>query len=273
MSEPKIHFTLRFLIIQNQDEDYGYNIIISSQYLQTMIRFMEPGEIPIFKLLNDKYNIYMSLFTYSDTIDKNIVLVSKELYSYIKYAIDKDGYITIGLTDIKTNEATSPVVIRPLDYKFLSLQEPLELLQNHIANKLRFLYPGQTFYMLGFNQETFDVHEYKFLIEKVNDEETFQIIKAYDTELNVDFNCKELLEKQSLPEQFQNNMHISINNEKEKCICAYTNILKIKKLCHIHKDLLTTEDNNTYENDDNDDDYDDDDEDTYDYDYEIDNNE
>ena len=238
MSQPHIHLYFELLVIQNDNEDYGYNITISSSHLKEIIKYMDFDKIPIFKLLTKKYNIYMSLKTYSDTIDKNVVLVSKELYSYIKYAINDNGAIRIGLINTKIYETENPITIRPLDYKFLTLQEPLELLQNHISNQLRFLYPGQKFYMLGFNQETFDVHEYKFLIEKVNEENTFQIIKAYDTELKVDFNCADLLNKKCLPECLQNNININIKNE-HTCICSYTNDIKVKKYCRKHRNLYT----------------------------------
>lgn len=179
----------------------GYNIKVPQKHLQAVLNTSTSmNDLAVFNVA--KSGVLVSIIDY--ICQDNVIYVSEEVFSLVKhYRTAKMGYITIERFCDYVNGST--VLLKPMSTKFLKVMDQVGLLQNHICHNIRLLYPKQEFSV--FAEE---LNEYiKFQVVMTNDTR-YRVILAIDTDLTVDFDCVELLERMKLPEPFRDTMSMFI---------------------------------------------------------------
>jgi hypothetical protein len=188
----------------------GFNIIIPDKYIQKIISTTNPGDITIFSI--EDTGILVSVLEYSTL---NNIYVSNEIYQLIKHKKTLN-YGLININRFTDFEKGDKVIFEPLNTTFLQIKDQLTLLQDYICHHIRLLYPKQEFkiYSKEINNNI------KFRVISTNNTK-YKVITAIDTDLNVDFDCKLIIERMKLPKQFRDPISIFIKGDGKHCAIDY----------------------------------------------------
>lgn len=189
----------------------GCSCEISNKYLEDILRECDAHQIPVFNV--ERSGILVTVKDYIFTHEP-IINVSSEMFSQIRHLKDKNGFITMAL--FKDFEIGSHTVLKPLTTKFFDVKNQMELLTDHINTNIRILYPNQIFEIHSKELDT----DITFKVMKTNNTR-YKVISAYDTDLEVDFDCEQLHKRMILPEQWRDPIKIRINGDGMRCADDY----------------------------------------------------
>jgi hypothetical protein len=189
----------------------GYNIKVPQKYLQQILNISHKN-LSVFNIENSGVLVSINNFINQD----NVIYVSEEVFKIVKHYRNPSGNISIEIfTDYEDGET---VLLKPLNTKFLKIKDQIKLLQNYICHNIRILYPKQIF--LVFSEE---LNEYiKFQVIKTN-ETLYKVLLAIDTDIIVNFDFTEILERIKLPEPFRDSINMYIPSDGKKCALDYVN--------------------------------------------------
>ena len=111
------------------------------------------------------------------------------------------------------------VLLEPLNTKFLGITNQMEFLTDYICHNVRILYPDQIFEVYNTDKHG-DPVVIPFKVKLTNNSK-YKIIKAFNTDLTVEFDYEYILSKRHLKEEIRDPFHYYNSSKGETCLCYY----------------------------------------------------
>lgn len=203
-------------ILEADMELLGIGIKIPERYFESSLRNIDYGEISVLRFKKKDSDV---LLTVSGFTNDNKIKCSVEIFRKIKHLKASNGRIylyPLAKRDLVMGESA---LLEPLHTDFLKIKNQMDFLTSYICHNIRILYPNQIFEVY----EKADGIQYciPFRVIKTNDNDDGKVIKAYNTDLTVEFDYKYILSKKVLKPEIQNPFSFYNSANGERCICYF----------------------------------------------------